>query len=101
MNYGQSKKNNYFYFIEYFIRLGNGTLQDKESDGSEETVELLSSLDISQSYTNLQLIWEFSKWILTKNPEQGVKVLSIIIFFSNNDRSLLLVLDQLKFHQNK
>lgn len=49
---------------------------DSGRDGVDETVGLLASLDISLSYSNLQLIWEFSKWVLQKNPEKGVKVVT-------------------------
>ena len=55
-------------------RLGNGTYVDNGYDGIQPTVDLLSSLEISQSYSNLQLIWEYANWVLQKDPEMGIKV---------------------------
>jgi hypothetical protein len=54
--------------------LGEGVLIDEKYNGVSYTVDLLGQLDTRQSFTNSQILWEFSHWVLTKYPEIGTKV---------------------------
>ena len=81
--------------LDIWYKLGHGELFDRGCDGVDETIQLLSTLDIkrksinginliySESLKNIQLIWEFSKWVLERDEVRGIKVQSSLSSFND------------------
>lgn len=57
-------------------------MKEDRRDGIDETIDLLSTLDISSSYQNSQLIWDYAKWVIERDEKKGIKVINFIPFNS-------------------
>ena len=56
------------------IRLGHGIVSDHGRDGIDETIDLLSTINIKESLKNIQLLWEYARWVLEQDGDRAVKV---------------------------
>jgi hypothetical protein len=54
--------------------LGTGLLDDPPGDGKEDSVQLLESLPLESDKTLEGLIWEFTPWLLTKDPPRALRI---------------------------
>lgn len=64
-------------------RLGSKAMIDKGdelADGIDQTIDLLSSIDTKESYVNSQLLWDYAKWVLLKDPYRGIKVFYLLMY---------------------
>jgi len=67
--------------LEIWAKLGSGEKVDSLSKGSDNgvraTVQLLSEIDVRESYDNLQYIWKYGKWVLEKDFQEGMKIFTL------------------------
>ncbi|KAJ6248632.1 cnh domain containing [Anaeramoeba flamelloides] len=57
--------------LQIWEKLGKGEYEQEGIDGIEPTIDLLSN---HCDNDNVELIWTFSRWVLEKNPERGIKI---------------------------